>query len=128
MKSLLELKCPRCGADLNVEDDREILFCQYCGAKIIMTDENTFTINKTIHTIDDADIARAETDRMVQKHKIEMEEELSRRNAKMHKLKVFASFFLGLCALTILVESPLTSLMCTAGIILIWNSKNMFSK
>lgn len=45
MKSAIELTCPRCGAHLNIEKDRDVLFCQYCGAKIMLTDENTFTIN-----------------------------------------------------------------------------------
>ena len=88
MKSVLELKCPRCGADLSVENDREILYCEYCGAKIVLTDENTFTINKTIRKIDDAEIARAETERIVQMHKIEMEKEQEKKKRKQLKYKI----------------------------------------
>lgn len=88
MKSVLELKCPRCGADLSVENDREILYCEYCGAKIVLTDENTFTINKTIRKIDDAEIARAETERIVQMHKIEMEKEQEKKKRKQIKYKI----------------------------------------
>ena len=88
MKSVIELKCPRCGADLSVENDREILYCEYCGAKIVLTDENTFTINKTIRKIDDAEIARAETERIVQMHKIEMEKEQEKKKRKQLKYKI----------------------------------------
>lgn len=88
MKSVIELKCPRCGADLSVENDREILYCEYCGAKIVLTDENTFTINKSIRKIDDAEIARAETERIVQMHKIEMEKEQEKKKRKQLKYKI----------------------------------------
>ena len=88
MKSVIELKCPRCGADLSAENDREILYCEYCGAKIVLTDENTFTINKTIRKIDDAEIARAETERIVQMHKIEMEKEQEKKKRKQLKYKI----------------------------------------
>lgn len=90
MKSVLELKCPRCGADLNVEEDREILYCEYCGAKIILTDENTFTINKTIHTIDDADITRAETERIVQMHRKKRNQTIMRRQIRLRYGALFS--------------------------------------
>lgn len=70
MKTLLELKCPSCAAQLSVEDDREFIFCQYCGTKILVSDENKYTYRH----IDDADIKRAETERMVQLKEMELEE------------------------------------------------------
>ena len=105
MKSMMDLKCPRCGADLSVEKDRDMLFCQYCGAKIILTDENTYTINKnitinqTIHHVDDAKIARAETERMVQMHQMEMDKKKSSNKTTIIILKIVFSIFLGLFGL-----------------------------
>lgn len=128
MKSLMELKCPRCGAELEAEEDREVLFCQYCGAKIILTDENTFTINKTVHTIDDADIARAETYRMVQMHNIEKDKKQFRRNIIIYCLKAIASVFLGLGAISSLSIDIKMSFMCIVLIVLIWNIQNIFKK
>lgn len=102
MKSMINLNCPRCGADLSVKKDRDIMFCQYCGAKIILTDENTYTINinknitKTIHTVDDADITRAETDRMVQMHQIELEKQKSKNRITVIILKIVFSIILAL--------------------------------
>lgn len=32
---LVSLKCPECNGNLSVENDREIYFCPYCGAKVV---------------------------------------------------------------------------------------------
>lgn len=32
---LVVLKCPSCGADLEVDNSRDVYFCQFCGTKII---------------------------------------------------------------------------------------------
>lgn len=34
---LVACKCPQCGADLEFDESREIMFCQYCGSKILKT-------------------------------------------------------------------------------------------
>ena len=36
---LISLKCPDCGANLEIEQDRSFCFCSYCGHKIIIDDE-----------------------------------------------------------------------------------------
>lgn len=33
---LINLKCPSCGAELEVAEGRDICFCTYCGAKILI--------------------------------------------------------------------------------------------
>lgn len=33
---LISLNCSSCGAELDVEDGRDICFCTYCGAKILI--------------------------------------------------------------------------------------------
>ena len=124
MKSVIELKCPRCGADLSVENDREILYCEYCGAKIVLTDENTFTINKniskTIHTIDDASITRAETERIVQIHQIELEKQKSKRKSTVLILKIAFSIILALLGVILYAAESIFSLYCILGVLLIW--------
>lgn len=37
---MIKLDCPSCGAELEVGDDRQLLFCQYCGHKILLDDES----------------------------------------------------------------------------------------
>ena len=102
MKTAIAIKCPRCGADLDAESDREMLFCQYCGAKIILSDENTYTINKnitinqTIHHVDDAKITRAETERMVQMHQIEKDRNESNSKVNVLILKIVFSVILAI--------------------------------
>ena len=30
-----QIKCPNCGANLSISEDKSQFFCEYCGAKII---------------------------------------------------------------------------------------------
>ena len=32
----LSFKCPQCGGNLDVDEDREFVFCQFCGHKIML--------------------------------------------------------------------------------------------
>lgn len=34
--SMIELKCPNCNADIELDDSRELGFCRYCGTKILI--------------------------------------------------------------------------------------------
>ena len=43
---------------LSVEEGRTFTYCEYCGTKVMIHDENT----QTIHTIDEAAIKRAENE------------------------------------------------------------------
>ena len=58
MKTLLELKCPSCGAQLDYETGMEYIFCKYCGTKILINDENTYTYK----TVDYAEIEKAKNE------------------------------------------------------------------
>ena len=95
---LLLLKCPSCGGSLSVDEGRTFTFCQYCGTKILLDDENKFTYRH----IDDADIKRAETERLVQLKELELEKE--KRNNRKYIIIGWAS---------------LTALLFITGIILI---------
>lgn len=47
---IYQLKCPACGASVEVEKDRESCFCSYCGTKIYVDDEvNRVEITKNIN-------------------------------------------------------------------------------
>ena len=49
--SLIALKCPQCGADLEIDSDREFMYCEYCGTKVLRdkhtTINNSYTKNVT---------------------------------------------------------------------------------
>ena len=52
---LINLKCPECNAPLKVDPNREFIYCEYCGAKILLDKEE-----KVSRTIDEAEIRKAE--------------------------------------------------------------------
>ena len=68
--SLMSVKCPECGKTLSIEPDRTQAFCTYCGAKVLISNDNEFVFRQ----VDEADVRKAETDRMVRMHEIEMQE------------------------------------------------------
>lgn len=35
-KNMIELKCPNCRADIELDDSREVGFCRYCGTQILI--------------------------------------------------------------------------------------------
>ncbi len=67
---LISVKCPECGATLNLEEDREQAFCSYCGARILLRNDNEYTYRH----INEAEIKQAETDRMVRLKELELAE------------------------------------------------------
>lgn len=96
--TLNTIKCPECGAKLSVEEGREKLFCSFCGAQIIITNEN----EHIIHHIDDAEIKQAEaelkqaeTDQIVKMKQLELEEKESNDRARIKRIKVIVSLVLG---------------------------------
>lgn len=36
MAKLISIKCPHCGANLNVDDGQDTFYCQFCGTKIFL--------------------------------------------------------------------------------------------
>ena len=36
---LIDTTCPKCGANLRVDADRQSAFCEYCGAQLLIDDE-----------------------------------------------------------------------------------------
>lgn len=69
--SFYSVKCPECGANLTVEEGRQKMFCSYCGAQILINNEN----EHIYHTIDEAKIKEAETERLIRLKELEIEEE-----------------------------------------------------
>ena len=82
MKTLIALRCPRCGADINVADDREFIFCEYCGSKILLDNDHEYTI----HTIDEAKIRKVEADREVSMRRVEAERDVKLQKARTNHM------------------------------------------
>ncbi len=89
------VKCPECGATLPIEEGRTQLFCSYCGAKIIITNENEYIYRH----IDEAGVKQAETDRLVMMRKMELVEQKRAAAQKIKALKIKISIVLGLVTL-----------------------------
>lgn len=90
---MVSVRCPDCGASLDVEEGRTQLFCSYCGAKVIIQNDNEYIYR----TIDDAEVKQAETQRMVMLKQLEMEEK-----AKQDK-KGYIRIWLGATAILFLL-------------------------
>jgi len=96
---LIALKCPGCGAVLNIEEGREQAFCTYCGAKILMNNENEYIYRH----IDEAQIKQAETDQIVRMKQMEIAEEERVEAKKMMKTKIIISLVLAAIGILALI-------------------------
>ena len=85
MIRLISVKCPDCGAALQFEEGRQTAFCSYCGAKILLHNEN----EHIYRNIDEAGIRQAENERMYMMKELEIEE----KNEKHHRLLTFIWLF-----------------------------------
>ena len=92
---LISVKCPECGATLNIEEDREQAFCTYCGTKVLLHNENEHIYRH----IDEAGIKQAETDRIVMLRKMELLEKKRATSQKVKTLKIGITVALGLVML-----------------------------
>ncbi len=89
---LISVKCPECGATLNIEESREQAFCTYCGTRVLLHNENEHIYRH----IDEAGIKQAETDRLVMLRKMELLEKKRATSQKVKTLKIVITVVLGL--------------------------------
>lgn len=91
----VSIKCPECGASLDVEEGRQQIFCSYCGSKIMIQNDNEYIYRH----IDEAGIKHAETEQMVKLKQMEMLEKERASREKVNALKIKISIVLGIIAL-----------------------------
>ena len=75
-------KCPACGADLNLEIDRDYFYCPYCGSKVANHDQR-IVVEHVSRTIDEAEIKRIELE---EKKILEDKERDSSTDVLFHRL------------------------------------------
>ena len=80
----IAVKCPECGATLNIEANREQAFCTYCGAKVLMHNENEYVYRH----IDEASVKQAESDMIIQLKQMEFAERKRIEEQKSKALKI----------------------------------------
>ena len=67
---LISVKCPDCGQTLSIEENRTQAFCSYCGAQILISNENEFIVRK----IDEAGIRKAENEKIIRMREMDLQE------------------------------------------------------
>ncbi len=87
---LISVKCPECGATLNLEEDREQAFCTYCGARILLRNDNEYTYRH----INEAEIKQAETERIVRLKELELAEKKQADTERTRSLKIKISLIM----------------------------------
>lgn len=99
---LISVKCPDCGQTLSIEENRTQAFCSYCGAKILISNENEYVFRQ----VDEAGIKKAETDRIIRLREMEIAE----KNSSLRKVLTIIWLVLSLILIVIAVV-----LMLSAG-------------
>lgn len=126
---LVSLKCPECKADLSVEPGCKQCFCQYCGTKIIIDNEEQV---QTFKTVDEARIREAELDNEIRLRQLEIEkmklEQEQKKQMLNRSLKIKVSIILGVIGMiSVLVgyfsksEDPaIFAMCCFVAIMAMW--------
>lgn len=83
----VSIKCPECGSILDIEEGRKQIYCSYCGAHIMVQNDNEYIFRQ----VDEAAVKRAEAtmrrtdaETMIQLKKMENEENESKRKRKAY--------------------------------------------
>ena len=96
---LIAVKCPECGATLNIEENRSQAFCTYCGAKVLIHNEN----EHIYRNIDEADIARTNNERIVKEKQMEFAMQKWQAAEQRRKNKVKLALGLGIAGALMLI-------------------------
>ena len=85
-----QMKCPACGGDIEIDENRDFCFCSYCGTKVHVDDgthrvEITKNINYHKTYTDEAKIRKIESEERLQERKFAAEQE-ERKNKKWKTL------------------------------------------
>ena len=68
---MISVKCPECGSLQHIEGKRNQFFCSYCGAQVILNNENEYVVR----TVDEAKVKRTEAEVAKQLKELEMAQE-----------------------------------------------------
>ncbi len=81
---IISLRCPDCNAHLSIEEGHSYCFCNYCGAKIFIQNENEIIYRR----IDEAKIKQAENDQILKIKELELKEKELSRASTIKKAKI----------------------------------------
>lgn len=96
---IVTVKCSECSGALNIESDRTQAFCSYCGAKILINNENEYVYRH----IDEAGIKQAETEQLIRLKELELAEREMLSKQKIKKLKIIISIILASIGILLMI-------------------------
>ena len=126
----VSVKCPDCGAALELEEGRTVYYCQYCGAKVFLDDE----ADRHVY-VDEARIKEAEVKEKIRLKELELEVDKRNDEKKSKVFKIKASIVLAIIGITCFILNMLvhsTDVFETIAygivliIILIWINDGIF--
>lgn len=83
---LVTLKCPNCGADIEIENGIDTFYCKYCGYKIILDGQSDAAINAKVR------MKELESNERIKREKWNYKREATKENNKT-VFKVLAILF-----------------------------------
>ena len=96
---LISVKCPECGATLNIEEGREQAFCTYCGTKVLLHNENEYIYRH----IDESGVKQDASDRIVRMKQMELAEKKRADAEKTKALKIKRSLIMATVGILMMV-------------------------
>lgn len=97
---LISVKCPDCGQTLSIEENRTQAFCTYCGAKVLISNENEYVFRQ----VDEAGIQKAETERLIKLKELELQEQREIHGRNLRKVLTVIWLIISLILLGIIIS------------------------
>ena len=88
----ISVKCPQCGAMLDLENNRKQAFCTYCGTKILIDNNRDYEF--TYRHVDEAEVKRAETEQLIRLKELDLAEKERAAEEKSKAIKIRISIVL----------------------------------
>ena len=78
---LINLECPSCHANLQVDSSRDSFYCTYCGARVLLDYEGTRYVY-----VDEAGVKEAEVKERIRLKELEIEEQKLKARSRRKRL------------------------------------------
>ena len=89
--------CPQCGGRLEVERGRQNCFCTYCGAKVEIGNNASYTYRK----VDEARIREADVEEQIRIKELELESK--RETSRYRLIKIWVIMLIVIAVLAVII-------------------------
>lgn len=86
---IIQMKCPSCGGSLEVKDNLERFYCQYCGQQIILAEQDKMVVGAKMFNS-----FLEHRERMFEKKAAEKREREERENRETNRALIGAAIFI----------------------------------